>query len=1124
MAESAVDDENFELVDYTAASVWEKLVASVESQLRLWRVSDGGTGDFDFEELYSVCSQLVVRHKQDRDDAVSQVAQLCTRSVQLEYNGSVYTLTLSAHPLLTAAPHAKLAAFAQQFPPTHVPELETEHNQVEPEQAWHPLHRWTGSRMLIYFQYAGDPGWADVTSDNYSVSLETAKLLMSSLNMALRNARCQLPAFVPVGDAWRRLYTGRSIVGRHSGVESTKYDCVALPHAPSAYLQLNGLLELFISAFRVLAHAPSTHADTRAKPTSAQDVRNEWDFVSSAVDLAALHQYRVKNTYVREWNTQSADFIYRMGDLNVGPVNDPLRVLTLSAMFQRAPCRTYIDPQAQGRDKLYLKTASSWLLSAHMLAADRERTMLTEALEDAFAAWVQSANARHRHLNMAEQMEAHEEVTSGMLIDLFGSSKTTLVNPPGLADADKLDKEAAQQLDRTLADVYAYGSLQRPMSVTQIIAHMPHGTAVPYGSLLWRLSEIILVATAKRSADFWGAPSIMTFLRLLWAMTLKEIRWRWENIQLLPRIPESAECVAERDVANADSDSPAEAPNQSPVDAEDGINPKYNVHLRYALMHQKLEMINCCVERRVGSGEVPTPLDCDVSAHEASEPAAADPADRASGSENKGLAQRIRTHVKSQIQRRIGESTRMRPIGRLLNTIRTGNHPEVDEFEDIEPSPYASDSDGFVSAEDIDFEDALDANDDDDASALLVDPASLDESLSTMPSMRLPANAVQHPSSTQPEPVGVRESNYVDLALSSSLDSNSGFHHVSNVYEREPSSSTQTRQSSNDSSESLGSDERAGGLRPSPSMRLLKSDEPMWIPRIQAHAVVTEDMLRDRETILMSFGTSAEGAQQRARLQCAELISDMEAFKAANPRCTLADFVRWHSPRDWIVDEGQDEHEGRLSARMAGGEGNLWQQLWAEARRVPVERQQLLFDHNFEAEKALHYLEGISTHSLFASLLPTVFLIAYERLYRQPIIHKISVLRERLLNLGTKIVTNDSWTNADPDNPMYGSIMDDLEDLEVQTSRCVSLLSKLPGQHSLVETLVMCGQAVVDDRAAQKTVLKALSKFNILTAQPTCREYVFTAKLHQNSEACQRMYVSIDDDKAIRVVYSRAKA
>lgn len=51
------------------------------------------------------------------------------------------------------------------------------------------------------------------------------------------------------------------------------------------------------------------------------------------------------------------------------------------------------------------------------------------------------------------------------------------------------------------------------------------------------------------------------------------------------------------------------------------------------------------------------------------------------------------------------------------------------------------------------------------------------------------------------------------------------------------------------------------------------------------------------------LGTSSEGAQLRARMQSACLVSDMESFKAANPGCTIDDFVRWYSPRDWVEDE-----------------------------------------------------------------------------------------------------------------------------------------------------------------------------------------------------------------------------
>jgi Rab3 GTPase-activating protein catalytic subunit len=56
------------------------------------------------------------------------------------------------------------------------------------------------------------------------------------------------------------------------------------------------------------------------------------------------------------------------------------------------------------------------------------------------------------------------------------------------------------------------------------------------------------------------------------------------------------------------------------------------------------------------------------------------------------------------------------------------------------------------------------------------------------------------------------------------------------------------------------------------------------------------------------------------------VIVDMEAFMAANAGCKLEDFVRWHSPRDW-VEAKSPETVGRLSDRMTEP-GNLWNQCW----------------------------------------------------------------------------------------------------------------------------------------------------------------------------------------------------
>ncbi|KAJ2779343.1 hypothetical protein GGI15_003907 [Coemansia interrupta] len=1242
------DDENFELVDYTAASSWERFVAAIETRLCQWRVNDGRHGDLNIPEIHAKCQQLFIKHKQYRDAVLTQISQLCTRTARLTYKGAAYALTMSVHPFLaineTADPAlsgSRHSLAAAQFPDVYVPELEIDNSQTEPDLAWHPLHRWTGSSVIIYMRYLGDDSdnWDDdsfESTDNYSISLETAKLLMSSMNIAAQNVRCQLPMFAPVGDAWRQLYTGRMLgrvraAGQHdrpyAAAVAQKYESISLPQTPSAYLQLNGLLELYVNSFDILSSVSasdlalpasnlpqSSSANESIEPEVMGESDQEWVFVSESVEIAALHEYRIKNLYSRDWNTSSPMFRYRAGDLNVGPANDPLRVLTLKAFFQRAPCSTYVDPQPAGRDRLYLKTATSWVLSAQMFPADRERTMLTEALEDAFAAWSQSsieAN-RHRHLSMTEQVEAHEEITSDMLIDLFGPSQDPHITPPGLDvgdDDEKATKEFAARLDQTIADVYGSVDPQsRPLSITQLISRMPHGIAVPYNSLLWRLSEIILVATAKQSVNFWRAPSIMTFLRLLWSMALKEIRWRWENDQFLPRIPTSADYVATKGGAISGSTAPSAslAPKaQTPGNATDYNQARYNAHLCYSLIYQKLEMLNCCTERKLTGNQSgidlveslskvalgDTSTNSQPKHNSASDNTAAsalDPAPHVSP-EYDGLAQRIRTHVKNQLRKRIGEggvelgqrawaqSSRIRkPIGRLLNTMRPHDPDplesaasptkDADGFEEVKEDPYASDSDGFVSAEDIEYDDSAAEN---------------PSTLSSSASVRLPPNAVKCKSDIGAKcPVEVpisdsslKDAAYIDVTISSSMDSTSGFHHVSDVYERglsamsssasvstpsplvrqsASSDTTYTKSESGSTSTPLPSrssnghdtslqlplkDEpqpgAVGGLYKSDTLRLLQVDHPMWIPRIQLPPVLTEDMLREREAILMSFGTSASGAKQRARLQSAELISDMESFKAANPGCILADFVRWHSPRDWIVPEGSNnDKDGALSIRMtSSGDGeNLWQKLWSETKPVPASEQKLLFDYDMEAEKALHYLEGVPIYSLFSSLLPVLFLIAYERLYRQPVVHQLEFLREKLHSLGKKIALKVNWSTADPESSVFSSILDEFEDLEVKTGRCVSLLHKFPEQYSLVQTLVTRGQATVDDRKTQKVVLKALSRYNVQTAAPTCREYVFTTDLRgmvrdgpREAPLEQRMHVTIGDDKSIRVNYSRVK-
>ncbi|CAF0846918.1 unnamed protein product [Didymodactylos carnosus] len=174
-----------------------------------------------------------------------------------------------------------------------------------------------------------------------------------------------------------------------------------------------------------------------------------------------------------------------------------------------------------------------------------------------------------------------------------------------------------------------------------------------------------------------------------------------------------------------------------------------------------------------------------------------------------------------------------------------------------------------------------------------------------------------------------------------------------------------------------------GRLKPFGDLKLLKSDEILYIPITQEGAPATEDILDEQTAILSNLGSGEEATLQRAKMQSRSLLSDMESFKAANPSCCLEDFVRWYSPRDWIEMEeiGSDNvvhKKAQLSPRMQLP-GNLWLEVWSQAKCVPVRKQKRLFDDVKEAEKILQNLSALSPGELLEQLIPILLHATYDR-------------------------------------------------------------------------------------------------------------------------------------------------
>lgn len=196
------------------------------------------------------------------------------------------------------------------------------------------------------------------------------------------------------------------------------------------------------------------------------------------------------------------------------------------------------------------------------------------------------------------------------------------------------------------------------------------------------------------------------------------------------------------------------------------------------------------------------------------------------------------------------------------------------------------------------------------------------------------------------------------------------------------------------------------------SMMLLKAREKMHFPITQEPPIMTEDMLLEREQALVALSDSPSGKMTRARLQTSMLSSDMAAFKAANPSAVFEDFIRWHSPRDWLEEDVfQDSLEilspssprtdldntlwpprGKLSDRMSHPD-NMWIQLWRSVDPLPARKQKLLFDHTREGEKVIHYLETLRPYQLLAQMICTGFSCIAD------ILHKIKIGKPRVLQV-----------------------------------------------------------------------------------------------------------------------------
>ncbi|XP_072180720.1 rab3 GTPase-activating protein catalytic subunit-like [Diadema setosum] len=838
MADDVEESEVFEITDFTTASEWERFIARLEQVIHDWR-------------LTSTTKWPPLR----KGEFTSGVWE--ERSENISF--ADFRFTITEHRLKMGGEEEEGEDKEESEDeggrgeddddrlPQPMEDMMVSGNDFPPRA--HCLCRWFGLRQFVVLSPA--------TNSTAILSESKCNLLLSSLTIAVNNTNCTVPMFAQVQQKWRRMYTG---VCEAPGVR-TSFDIVHLKKIPHQYNHLEGLVNIFKSKLACpVSPAPQVMVAVRFTYVLQDWTQFAWPLLPPDVDVIS----------------DDDDVGYPgFTALPYGAVEDPVSSLHLAATWPSTAEDMICDNDVYS--DLDPVQAPQWSARIHM--TENPVSLLAEYLKG-FTNLAHSKESVDQLLGRPAFEEDDDDTSEQVSLALHRLTDPARVQFPTLSSVMSR-AQAAQRRLRTQGHQAARLEAPIPIGILNDIlgflfpdastASTPAGenTATPSeetekdfdnkeryrhfktspeSSLTYKLAVCMCVVNNSHGG--------LKGVAHLWHEFVLEMRYRLENNYSITGLGSST-------------------PNMG-----------------CCLLHQKLQMLNCCIERkkareerrkRQASTSVATD---DASARETRKNSADVDVEDAPGSSG---SERV-TRVVRAASSRSGESD--------------DSEEEFFECDDITPPKE--------SAPDLDEQ--------------------MDTSLED----------------AENKDVGNEKNQQEEKA-----------------------------------------EKPEGRLKPCGELRLLHTNEILYIPITQDPAPMTEDMLEEHAEVLAQLGTSSEGMELRAKMQSACLLSDMESFKAANPGCALEDFVRWYSPRDWVdvddplmpADEQGSEGRvrGQLSQRMQLP-GNTWQEVWSQSKPVPAHRQKRLFDDTKEAEKVLHFLASLKPSELVLHLLPVIVHASLQRL------------------------------------------------------------------------------------------------------------------------------------------------
>ncbi|XP_040922946.1 rab3 GTPase-activating protein catalytic subunit isoform X1 [Toxotes jaculatrix] len=544
-ADSDPESEVFEITDFTTASEWERFVSRVEEVLNDWKLIGNSTGRLSVEKGEYTSGTWKEKSQDINFADFKFFLTHYSLKEESDKDDGKDKLEEDAFPLAMK----DLLCMNNDFPPRA-----------------HCLVRWYGIREFVVIS----PG----ANCEAVISESKCNLLLSSISISLASSGCQVPMFVQIQQKWRRIYAGEC---QGPGVR-TDFEMVHLRKVPSQYNHLSGLLDIFKSKIGCsLSPLPP-------------------------VNIAIRFTYILQDWQQHSWPQQPPDFDtilggevggVEFGKLPFGACEEPISELHLAATWPhltegivvdnevysdldplQAPhwtvrVRTAENPQCLLGDllteffKLCCRKESTEEILGRRLAEDegKENSDISSALskltEPAATVPISKLSVSNMMHSARKHIRRHRRIDESPLnTDILNSVLLYLFPDAAVEKSSENSKSKTAQANSCgKAD-------QDKSSDYNLFLHLK---SAPSDSLTYRLALCVCLVNYNHGG--------LRAVAHLWQEFVLELRYRWENNYLIYGLAGGAP------------------------------------DLRCCLLHQKLQMLNCCIERKKARDDARKALD-----------------------------------------------------------------------------------------------------------------------------------------------------------------------------------------------------------------------------------------------------------------------------------------------------------------------------------------------------------------------------------------------------------------------------------------------------------------------------------------------------------------------------------